>query len=96
MKPKRVSVAEAKDRLPALIHEAEESHAPVEITRRGKVVAVLVSSAAYERRKKAKTSVVDEIRSIFEKHGVSQGFTDEEIASLRARGPGRSFSFDGD
>ena len=70
MKAKRVSVAEAKDRLPALIHEAEESHSPVEITRRGKVVAVLVSSADYERQRMPKRSVADEIRDIFEKHGV--------------------------
>lgn len=96
MKTKRVSVAEAKDRLPALIHEAEESHAPVEITRRGKVVAVLVSSAEYERRRKPKRSVVDEIRDIFAKHGVSAGFTDKEISTLRARGSGRAVSFDED
>lgn len=89
-------MAEAKDRLPALIHEAEESHAPVEITRRGKVVAVLVSSAEYDRRRRPKRSVVDEIRGIFAKHGVSAGFTDEEVAALRARGPGRAVSFDGD
>jgi prevent-host-death family protein len=96
MKARRVSVAEAKDRLPALIHEAEESHAPVEITRRGKVVAVLVSSAEYAPRRKAKRSVVDEIRGIFQKYGVARGFTDEEVAALRARGPGRKVSFDGD
>lgn len=96
MKARRVSVAEAKDRLPALIHETEETHARVEITRRGKVVAVLVSSAEYERRRKPKRSVVDEIRGVFAKHGVSPGFTDEEVAGLRARGAGRTVSFDED
>lgn len=94
MKAKRVSVAEAKDRLPALIHEAEESHAPVEITRRGKVVAVLVSSAEYERGQKPKSSVVEEMRNIFAKHGVAPGFTDKEVKGLRARGAGRPVSFD--
>ena len=44
---KRVSVAEAKNQLPALIHAADGE--PVEILRRGKPVAVLVSSAAFER-----------------------------------------------
>lgn len=44
---KRVSVAEAKNRLPALLHEAE--NAPVEIVRRGKAVAVIVSRATYDR-----------------------------------------------
>lgn len=93
MKAKRVSVAEAKDTLPALIHEAEASDAPVEITRRGKVVAVLVSSAEYERQRKPRESIADEIRAIMAKHGVAEGFTDEELGALRPRGPGRRVSF---
>jgi prevent-host-death family protein len=44
---KRVSVAEAKNTLPALLHEAES--VPVEIVRRGKPVAVILSSASYDR-----------------------------------------------
>lgn len=44
---KRVSVAEAKNTLPALLHEAESE--PVEIMRRGKPVAVILSRAAFER-----------------------------------------------
>lgn len=47
MAMKRVSVAEAKNTLPALLHEAEA--APVEIVRRGKPVAVIVSRATYDR-----------------------------------------------
>lgn len=42
-----VSIAEARDRFPALVHAAEK--APVEILRRGKAVAVLVSLAEFER-----------------------------------------------
>jgi prevent-host-death family protein len=44
---KRVSVAEAKNTLPALLHEAESE--PVEIVRRGKPVAVILSRTAYDR-----------------------------------------------
>jgi prevent-host-death family protein len=44
---KRVSVAEAKNTLPALLHEAEAQ--PVEIVRRGKPVAVILSRANYDR-----------------------------------------------
>ena len=44
---KRVSVAEAKNHLPALLHEAEK--APIEILRRGKLVAAIVSREEYER-----------------------------------------------
>jgi prevent-host-death family protein len=44
---KRVSVAEARNRLPALIHDAESE--PVEIMRRGKPVAVLISREDFDR-----------------------------------------------
>jgi prevent-host-death family protein len=44
---RRVSVAEAKNALPALLHEAEAE--PVEIVRRGKPVAVILSRASYDR-----------------------------------------------
>lgn len=47
MAMKRVSVAEAKNTLPALLHEADV--APVEIVRRGKPVAVILSRASYDR-----------------------------------------------
>jgi prevent-host-death family protein len=47
MAMKRVSVAEARDTLPALLHEAEST--PVEIFRRGKPVAVILSRASYDR-----------------------------------------------
>lgn len=47
MAMKRVSVAEAKNTLPALLHEAEDG--PVEIVRRGKPVAVILSRATYDR-----------------------------------------------
>jgi prevent-host-death family protein len=47
MAMKRVSVAEAKNTLPALLHEAEAE--PVEIVRRGKPVAVILSRASYDR-----------------------------------------------
>jgi len=47
MAMKRVSVAEAKNTLPALLHEAETD--PVEIVRRGKPVAVILSRARYDQ-----------------------------------------------
>jgi len=47
MAMKRVSVADAKNTLPALLHEAES--APIEIMRRGKPVAVLISRGSYDR-----------------------------------------------
>jgi len=44
---KRVSVAEARNNLPALIHATESE--PIEIMRRGKPVAVLVSREDFDR-----------------------------------------------
>jgi prevent-host-death family protein len=43
-----VSIAQARNALTRLIHRAEDGE-PVHITRRGKPVAVLVSSDEYER-----------------------------------------------
>lgn len=43
-----ISIAEAKNQLPALIHRAEAGEA-VTITRRGKPVAVVVSAELYDR-----------------------------------------------
>lgn len=45
---KTTSIAEARDRLPSLVHEVENG-APVEITRRGRPVAVLVAYHEYQR-----------------------------------------------
>ena len=44
----RYSIAEARDRLARLVHDAEKG-AAVELTRRGKPVAVLVSTKDYQR-----------------------------------------------
>ncbi len=48
MDSKRYSIAESKNRLPAIIHEAEKS-GPIFIHRRGKAVAVLLSVESYQR-----------------------------------------------
>ena len=50
---KRYSVAEAKNQLPAVIHEVELG-APVEITRHGRAVAVVLSFAEYDRLRSSK------------------------------------------
>ena len=47
------SIAEAKNQLPALIRSVEQ-HGPIELTRRGKAVAVLLSMHEYERLQKPK------------------------------------------
>jgi prevent-host-death family protein len=95
MSKRRVSVAEAKNRLPALIHEVEASDASVEITRRGKTVAVLSSTSAY-RRDRGAEGLVAGLARIRAKYGAAAGFTNDEARSLRDRRPARDFTFDED
>lgn len=45
---KQYSIAEARDQLSKVVHEAEGA-GPVELTRRGRPVAVVVSVAEYQR-----------------------------------------------
>lgn len=64
---KHVSVAEAKNRLPALIREAEAE--PIEIRRNDKPAAVLISVDAYRRlsakdRKRSVLAALEAIRSV--------------------------------
>jgi len=54
---RRYSVAEARDRLPALVHEARQ--APVEITRRGTPVAAIVSIEDFEHLQRARAGFGD-------------------------------------
>ena len=91
---RQVAIADARNQLTALIRDAEAGRA-VELTRRGKPVAVLVSSAAYERlRKRPKTSPLEAYRKWRASLDPGfEGFIDEEIASLRDRSPGREPDF---
>jgi prevent-host-death family protein len=70
MAMKRVSVAEAKNTLPALLHEAES--APIEIMRRGKPVAVILSRAGYDRLRGKSEGVWAAIERFRETHDLEQ------------------------
>jgi prevent-host-death family protein len=50
------SIAEAKNNLSGLVHEAEQGR-PVRLTRRGKPVAVLISTEQYERLSKPRMKI---------------------------------------
>lgn len=43
------SIAEARDQFAALIHQVEAEKKPVQVTRRGEPVAVILSQAEYQR-----------------------------------------------
>ena len=50
------SIAAAKNNLSGLVHEAEQGR-PVRLTRRGKPVAVLISTEQYERLSKPRKNI---------------------------------------
>ena len=68
---KQFSIAEAKNRLPSIIHYVEKGPY-VELTRRGKPVAVLLSIQEYERLSRKYTgfwSAISEFRRKVEDEG---------------------------
>jgi prevent-host-death family protein len=85
---RRYSVAEARDRLPALVHEAQA--VPVEITRRGTPVAAIVSIEDYQQILRARQGFGD----LYERFRREAADADLDAASralvnLRDPSPGR-------
>ncbi len=84
----RYSVAEARDQLPRLIRRAEAGQA-VELTRRGKPVAVIVPVSLYQRLSGSSLfwNALEEYRDRTRLETKRVG--DEVFADLRDRSPGR-------
>lgn len=82
------SVAEAKDQLPRLVHVAEAG-AVVEITRRGRAVAALRSTDAYERLTTRPVSLWLGIRWLQAQYGTSLAVGDDPFADARDPSTGR-------
>lgn len=86
MKEREYSIAEARDKLPALVHEAERGRS-VRITRRGKRAAVLISEAEYGKSHGgARRGLGAAIQSWRERHG-GVDLTDAEINAWRLPEP---------
>lgn len=90
--PRRYSIAEARSRLPSLIDEAEAG-IEVELTRRGRPVAVLVSHREFERLRGTRSQFNEAYCRFLERYslddiGVDRGFA----ASIRDRTVGRKVS----
>jgi prevent-host-death family protein len=87
MAMKRVSVAEAKNTLPALLHEAEAE--PVEIVRRGKPVAVILSRVNYDRLRGKSEGVWTALEHFRAKHDLDEldaGSAFEGVRDSKAKG----------
>lgn len=86
---KRYSIAEARSHLPSLVDEAESGQ-EIELTRRGKPVAVLLSLREVERLRGERTGFGDAYRRFLKTHRLSEvGLDEEEIGSIRDRSAGR-------
>ena len=91
----QVSIAEAKNTLTRLIHEAERGEA-IHITRHGKPVAVLLSEEAYAQLKsrEQKTDFWQAIQAWRAQASFDwPELAPEEVDSWRDRSPGREYSW---
>ena len=83
------SIAEAKNKLPSIIHSVEKGP-PVKLTRRGRLVAVLLSIQEYERLSQKKEGfwrALKAFRQLAEKEGVE--ISNADFEGLRDYSPGR-------
>ena len=86
---KQYSIAEAKSKLPAIIHSVEEGPL-VKLTRHGKPVAVLLSIREYEQlvhKKKGFWNALTEFRKALKKADIE--ITDADFELLRDTSIGR-------
>lgn len=88
---KQFSIAEAKNKLPAIVHSVEEETF-VKLTRHGKPVAVLISIREFERltrRKEGFWNALTEFRQDLMKENIK--ITDTDFEGLRDRSLGREY-----
>jgi prevent-host-death family protein len=85
----RYSIAEARANLPTLIDEVEAGMA-VELTRRGKGVAVMISITEYQRLQSKRTTFQDSYQKFLKKHSLAEvGLEPGFARKLRDRSAGR-------
>jgi prevent-host-death family protein len=85
----RYSIAEARSNLPRIVDEAEAGR-EVELTRRGKPVAVVVSLREFERLRGKRARFGEAYEAFLRTHALDEVGVDEDFAaSLRDRGTGR-------
>ena len=89
---KQYSIAQARDHLPALVHDAEKG-SRVELTRRGKAVAVLISVAEYERLSPKRSDFWALLKAFRERNDLEAMDVDEIFGDVRDRSPGREVTW---
>jgi antitoxin Phd len=87
--PKQYSIAQARNRLPSIVHEVEDGQ-PVELTRRGKPVAVVMSLRDFRHAidgHRGFAAALEAFRATTDPRALD--FADADFAGLRDRSPGR-------
>ena len=88
----RYSIAEARAHLPRIVDQAEAG-IEVELTRRGRAVAVLVSRQKFDRLRGKGSHFKETYRKFLEKYSVKGiGLEDDFIVSMRDKSSGRKVS----
>jgi len=88
----RYSIAEARSSLPSIVDQAEAG-LKIELTRRGKLVAVVVSCREFERLRRDRSRFGEAYRNFLKKYSLEEvGLEDDFAASTREKGPGRQVS----
>lgn len=85
---KQYSISEARNNLPNLIREVEHGP-PVELTRRGRCVAVLLSIDEYRRLTSAKEDLWTAVQHFRTRHDLSDLDIDQIYGDVRDHSPGR-------
>ena len=86
---KQYSIADARKNLPAVVDEAQTG-SEVQLTRRGRPVAVVVSVDQFERMKAERTTFADSYREFRRRFPEGKaGISARYFKGLRERGAGR-------
>jgi len=88
----RYSISEAKNRLTSIIHGVESGD-PVQLTRHGKPVAILLSLNKYEALKQKNKNFWESLISFRRSMDKGEGDLDDCFDHLRDTSTGRSFKF---
>jgi prevent-host-death family protein len=88
----RYSIAQARTSLPTIVDQAEAG-LTVELTRRGKPVAVVVSLQEFERSRTDRARFGQVYKDFLDKHVLKDiGLEPDFVTSLRDKGVGRKVS----
>mgnify|MGYP000916874249 CR=1 FL=1 len=92
---KSYSIAEARNHLPEIVHNVEQE-TTIQLTRRGKPVAFLVSAQEYERLKKGRVDFWEAYLAFRTRYQLDEVDIDVDniFANVRDRSPGREVSWE--